>query len=116
MLLGKNVYSDTPVTLAIDEGKQGFDAWEPTGRIVQVGTLQRSNFNFLRSINDSRYNAATQILLKATLSDGIAIKLRHDQTMEFFLYEQKTRFRESWATDGNARRGVCVGPASRPCH
>jgi len=39
---GKDVYTEKPLTLTIDEGKILSQAVEETGRVVQVGTQQRS--------------------------------------------------------------------------
>lgn len=43
---GKDVYTEKPLTLTIDEGKILRDVVGQTGRIVQVGTQQRSGANF----------------------------------------------------------------------
>jgi myo-inositol 2-dehydrogenase / D-chiro-inositol 1-dehydrogenase len=43
---GKDVYCEKPLTLTIDEGKHLLRAVEETGRIVQVGTWQRSDHRF----------------------------------------------------------------------
>ena len=43
---GKDVYSEKPMTLTIDEGKILCRVVEQTGRIVQVGTQQRSEAHF----------------------------------------------------------------------
>ena len=51
MLAGKDVYCEKPLTLTIDEGKLIRKVQQETGRIVQVGTQQRSQFNlFVKAI------------------------------------------------------------------
>ena len=50
MLSGKDVYCEKPMTLTIDEGRQMCDVCKRTGRIVQIGTQQRSNQNFIKAI------------------------------------------------------------------
>lgn len=47
MLAGKDVYCEKPLTLTIDEGKQICDVARRTGRILQVGTQQRSDRRFI---------------------------------------------------------------------
>ena len=44
MLAGKDVYCEKPLTLTIDEGKLIRKIQKQTGRVVQVGTQQRSTF------------------------------------------------------------------------
>ena len=43
---GKDVYCEKPLTLTIDEGKLIRDVVEETGRVVQVGSWQRSDHRF----------------------------------------------------------------------
>ncbi|QDS89777.1 Inositol 2-dehydrogenase [Rosistilla ulvae] len=45
MLAGKDIYCEKPLTLTIDEGKLIRKVQRETGRIVQVGTQQRSTFH-----------------------------------------------------------------------
>jgi predicted dehydrogenase len=44
---GKDVYTEKPLTLTIDEGKRLRDAVRQNKRVVQVGSQQRSEANFL---------------------------------------------------------------------
>jgi predicted dehydrogenase len=45
MLAGKDVYCEKPLTLTIDEGKLIERTVEKTGRVLQVGTMQRTEYN-----------------------------------------------------------------------
>ena len=45
MLAGKDAYCEKPLTLTIDEGKLVRKIQNQTGRVVQVGTQQRSSFD-----------------------------------------------------------------------
>ena len=47
MLAGKDVYCEKPLTLTIDEGKQIRRVVEETGRVLQVGTQQRSEYDLM---------------------------------------------------------------------
>ena len=47
---GKDVYCEKPMTLTIGEGMLMCEACQQTKRIVQVGTQQRSNRNFLTAL------------------------------------------------------------------
>ena len=52
MQAGKDVYCEKPLTLTIDEGKLICKVVEQTGRVLQVGTQQRSEFGgrFLQAV------------------------------------------------------------------
>ena len=65
MLAGKDAYCEKPLTLTIDEGKLIRKIQKQTGRVVQVGTQQRSNFNLfnkaLAVIADNRIGKLKKI-------------------------------------------------------
>jgi len=56
MQAGKDVYCEKPLTLTIGEGQQLVKVVEETGKILQVGTQQRSQGNmvFLRAVATAR--------------------------------------------------------------
>jgi myo-inositol 2-dehydrogenase / D-chiro-inositol 1-dehydrogenase len=47
---GKDVYCEKPLTLTIDEGKLLTDVVKETGRVVQVGSWQRSDHRFRTAV------------------------------------------------------------------
>ncbi|MEZ6120821.1 MAG: Gfo/Idh/MocA family oxidoreductase [Pirellulaceae bacterium] len=63
MKAGKDVYCEKPMTLTIEEGRLMSQVCRETKRIVQIGTQQRSNINFLKAI--------------ALIRDGRIGKLQH---------------------------------------
>ena len=69
MLSGKDVYCEKPMTLSIDEGRTMCAVCRRTGRVVQIGTQQRSDMPFLTAIaliRDGRIGS----IKKATCSIG----------------------------------------------
>ena len=66
---GKDVYSEKPLTLTIDEGKKLCRAVKQTGRVVQVGTQQRSSAQFLMAVAIAQSGRLGKVL-KATCYIG----------------------------------------------
>ncbi|MCA9216851.1 MAG: Gfo/Idh/MocA family oxidoreductase [Planctomycetales bacterium] len=69
MLAGKDVYCEKPMTLTIAEGRLMSDICKKTGRIVQIGTQQRSNPEFIKAIAVIRDGRIGEVK-KATCSVG----------------------------------------------
>ena len=69
MLAGKDVYCEKPMTLTIDEGRKICAVCKSTGRIVQIGTQQRSAEQFIKAIAIIRAGRLGSIR-KATCSIG----------------------------------------------
>ena len=69
MLAGKDVYCEKPMTLTIDEGKQICEVCKKTGRVVQIGTQQRSEEQFVKAVAMIRAGRIGQVK-KATCSIG----------------------------------------------
>ena len=66
---GKDVYCEKPLTLTIDEGKKICQAVKQTGRVVQVGTQQRSSGQFLMAVAVAQSGRLGKVLT-ATCSIG----------------------------------------------
>lgn len=69
MLAGKDVYCEKPMTLTIDEGRQMCEVCKKTGRIVQIGTQQRSSRQFIKAVAMLQDNRIGK-LKKVTCSIG----------------------------------------------
>jgi predicted dehydrogenase len=69
MLAGKDVYCEKPLTLTIEEGKRICEVCRKTGRIVQVGTQQRSDELFIKAVALIRAGRLGDVM-KATCSIG----------------------------------------------
>lgn len=72
---GKDVYSEKPLTLTIDEGKRLVAAVKKTGRILQTGSQQRSDARFrlaCEAVRNSRLGKLTTItvILPAGINKG----------------------------------------------
>ena len=69
MLAGKDVYCEKPMTLTIEEGRLMSDVCKKTGRVVQIGTQQRSGKQFIQAVALIRAGRLGEIQ-KATCSIG----------------------------------------------
>lgn len=58
---GKDVYCEKPLTLTIDEGKILRDVVKETGRVVQVGSWQRSDQRFRQAVEMVRQGRIGQL-------------------------------------------------------
>lgn len=70
MLAGKDVYCEKPMTLTIDEGKLIGEVARKTGRIVQIGTQQRSEDTFLKAIALIRAGRIGKVKKATCVIDG----------------------------------------------
>jgi predicted dehydrogenase len=72
---GKDVYSEKPLTLTIDEGKRLVKAVKESGRVLQTGSQQRSDARFRLAcevVRNGRLGKLTKVttILPAGLSSG----------------------------------------------
>jgi predicted dehydrogenase len=72
---GKDVYSEKPLTLTIDEGKRLVAEVKKTGRVLQTGSQQRSDANFrlaCEAVRNGRLGKLTKVtsVLPAGLHGG----------------------------------------------
>ena len=69
---GKDVYSEKPLTLTIDEGKRVVEAVKKSGRILQTGTQQRSDPKFRLAAELIRNNRIGKVSeIKVVLPAGL---------------------------------------------
>lgn len=66
MLAGKDVYCEKPLTLTIDEGKLIEKVVKQTGRVFQVGTMQRTE-------NDQRFLKAIALIRNGRIGDIVKV-------------------------------------------
>jgi len=72
---GKDIYSEKPLTLTINEGKRLVEAVKSSGRILQVGSQQRSDARFRLACEIVRSGRLgklreVRVILPAGLNDG----------------------------------------------
>ncbi len=109
---GKDVYTEKPVTLTIDEGKVLRRVVEETGRVVQVGNQQRSERQFQTAVELVRngrigplrqvwvalpyYSAAGGPFAPKPVPDGLDWDLYQGQAPEHEYTPTRTHFNFRW--------------------
>ncbi|MBX3423709.1 MAG: Gfo/Idh/MocA family oxidoreductase [Pirellulaceae bacterium] len=108
---GKDVYCEKPLTLTIDEGKQLTQVVKETGRIVQVGSWQRSDDRFrlavemVRGGRLGRLQRVDVVLGKNATSDSFVPRtppahlnwnLWQGQTPDVPYIEERTHYTFRW--------------------
>ena len=108
---GKDVYCEKPITLTIDEGKQLRDAVKETGRVVQVGSWQRSDHRFRLAVEMVRAGRIGQlkhvnvVLGKNKTSESLPVtappkhlnwNLWQGQTPEVPFIEERSHYTFRW--------------------
>jgi len=75
---GKDVYCEKPVTHTISEGRALIDAATEYGRIVQVGSQQRSSKDFRTAVNYVRNGYIGEVkVIKESSSDKFPVNFNH---------------------------------------
>ncbi len=98
MLAGKDVYCEKPLTLTIDEGKLIEKIVKQTGRVFQVGTMQRTE-------SDQRFLQAIALVRRWPHRHGEESDLRHRCDGSRRRSFPRRRFRRDWiGTSGSGRR------------
>ena len=70
---GKHVYCEKPLTLTVDEGKLLVDTVKQTGKVLQVGTMQRGDMlQFARAVATARSGQLGKIKLVEVILPGPA--------------------------------------------
>jgi len=97
---GKDVYTEKPLTLTIEEGKLLRKVVQETGRIVQVGTQQRSDRNFrlacdlVRNGRIGKLKSATVILPFYNTKGGPFASKPVPPTLDWDLWQGQAPCRE----------------------
>lgn len=75
MLAGKDVYCEKPITLTIAEGREICEVGRKTDRIVQIGTQQRSERQFIQAVAQIRASrlGTSLVLLKHDVRNVLRI-------------------------------------------
>jgi len=92
---GKDVYCEKPLTLTIDEGKVLRDVVQETGRVVQVGSWQRSDHRFRQAVEMVRQGRIgklqkVDIVLGKNVTGGPFEKRRVPLNLNWNLWQGQT--------------------------
>jgi predicted dehydrogenase len=108
---GKDVYCEKPLTLTVDEGKQLARVVKETGRIVQVGSWQRSDERFRLAVELVRAgrlgklqqveivlgkNGTSNTFIPRVAPGHLNWNLWQGQTMDVPYIEQRTHYTFRW--------------------
>ena len=88
---GRDVYSEKPLTLTIDEGKRLVKLVKETGRVLQTGTQQRSDRNFRLAaelVRNGRLGKLDKVttILPAGLREGPFKEQQPPATLDWDMY------------------------------